>query len=92
MKSLAMASILALLLSIDGAVAGSSDVQLATAEPASQSRPMTPIKRQPQIAMVCFYDSQTTSGMNKICYYNCVGSLAAITLGFAEICPMSIDR
>jgi hypothetical protein len=92
MKSLAMASILALLLSIDGAVAGSSGVQLATAEAASQSRPMTPIQRQPQIAMVCFYDSQTTSGMNKICYYNCVGSLAAITLGFAEICPMSIDR
>ena len=92
MRSLGMASILALLLSIDIAAAGSSDVQLATAEPASQSRPMTPIQRQPQIAMLCFYDSQETSGMNKICYYNCLGSLAAITLGFADICPMSINR
>ena len=58
MKSLGMASTLALLLSIDIAAAGSSDVQLATAEPASQGRPMTPIQRQPQIAMLCFYDSQ----------------------------------
>jgi hypothetical protein len=53
---------------------------------------MTPIQRQLQIAMVCVYDSETTSGMNKICYYDCVRSLAAITLGFVEKCPMSIDR
>ena len=53
---------------------------------------MTRIQGQPQIAIVCFFDSETTSGMNKICYYNCLGSLAAITLGFAEICPMSINR
>ena len=92
MRSLGMASILALLLSIDAANAGSSSVQLAAAEPASQGRPMTPIHGQPQIAMACFYDSETASGMNKICYYNCLGSLAAITLGFAEICPMSINR
>jgi hypothetical protein len=92
MKSLGMASILAVLLWIDGAAAGSSGVQLATAEPGTQGRPMTRIQRQSQIAMVCFYDSETTSGMNKVCYYNCVGSLAAITLGFAEICPMSINR
>ena len=53
---------------------------------------MTPIQRQPQIAVACFYDSQETSGMNKICYYNCLGSLAAITIGFVDICSMSIDR
>jgi hypothetical protein len=41
---------------------------------------------------VCFYDGETTSGMNKICYYNCLQSLAAITLGFVDICPLSIDR
>jgi hypothetical protein len=92
MRSLGMASILAFLLSIDAAAAGSSDMQLATAEPASQSRPTTPIQGQPWLAMVCFYDSETTSGMNKICYYNCLGSLAAITIGFVDICPMSIDR
>jgi hypothetical protein len=92
MRSLGVASVPALLLWVDMAVAGSSGVQLATVEPATQSRPITPTPGQPQIAILCFYDSETTSGMNKICYYNCVGSLAAITLGFAEICPMSINR
>ena len=92
MKSLGMASILVILLWIDIAAAGPSGMQLATAESGTQGRPMTRIQEQPQIAMVCFFDSETTSSMNKICYYNCLGSLAAITLGFAEICPMSINR
>jgi len=92
MKSLGMASILAILLWIDIAAADSSGVQLATAEPGDQGRPIVRIQGQSQIAIVCFFDSETTSGMNKICYYNCLGSLATITLGFAEICPMSINR
>ena len=92
MKLFGRIAILALLLSIDTAGAGSSPVQLASTELSGQSRPMSRADRQPQIAMVCFYDSETTSGMNKICYYNCLGSLAAVTLGFTEICPMSIDR
>ena len=40
----------------------------------------------------CHALAEETAGMNKICYYNCLGSLAAITLGFADICPMSINR
>jgi hypothetical protein len=91
MKLLGIALIAALLLSISIARADSYSLQMAAAE-VSQSLPKPPIQIQPQIAMVCFYDSQTTSGMNKICYYDCVGSLAAITLGFADICPMSINR
>jgi hypothetical protein len=51
-----------------------------------------PDSDNPRLQWLCFYDSQETSGMNKICYYNCLGSLAAITIGFVEICPMSIDR
>jgi hypothetical protein len=92
MKSLGTASIVALLLSISVARPDSYALQLATAAPVGQSLPESLTKRQPKVAMVCFYDSQTTSGMNKICYYNCLGSLAAITLGFTEICPMSINR
>src|ERR1700730_7509306 len=29
------------------------------------------------------------SGMNKICYYDCLESAAAITIGAAELCPLS---
>lgn len=92
MKSLGMTPIVALLLLTSVARAESYALQLTTAEPVGQSLPESLTQGQPQIAMVCFFDSETTSGMNKICYYNCLGSLAAITLGFTEICPMSINR
>jgi|TARA_B100001964_G_scaffold90578_1_gene101732 hypothetical protein len=43
-------------------------------------------------AVVCFYDSDYISGMNKICYYDCMGSRAAITVRAVDICPLSINR
>ncbi len=43
-------------------------------------------------AVTCFKTGERTSGMNKICFYNCLGSEAAITIGAVELCPLSIDR
>ena len=43
-------------------------------------------------AATCFFQYSETSGMNRICYYNCMGSSAAITIGAAQICPLSIVR
>jgi hypothetical protein len=40
----------------------------------------------------CFFTRDVTSGMNKICYYNCVGSGHAITVGAAQICPLTTVR
>lgn len=31
-------------------------------------------------SVLCFKTGEQTSGMNKICYYNCLGSAAAITI------------
>jgi hypothetical protein len=45
-----------------------------------------------RIAMTCFKDGEQVSGMNKICYYNCAGSQAAITVSSVSLCPLSIDR
>ncbi len=42
--------------------------------------------------ILCFKTGEQISGMNKICYYNCAGSEAAITVGVAELCPLSIER
>ncbi len=42
--------------------------------------------------MWCFLTGEQTAGMNKICYYNCLGSPAAITIGAVELCPLSINR
>lgn len=41
---------------------------------------------------VCFFKRDETSGMNKICYYDCLGSLTAITISAVAICPLSIKR
>ena len=42
--------------------------------------------------VVCFKKGEKTDGMNKICYYNCMGSEAAITIDATEICPITINR
>ena len=43
-------------------------------------------------AVTCFFQYEQTSGMNKICIYNCMGSSAAITIGATGLCPLSINR
>lgn len=40
----------------------------------------------------CFYSHERTSGMNKICYYDCVDGQRAITISAVELCPLSLYR
>lgn len=40
----------------------------------------------------CFKKSEATSGFNKICYYDCLGSLTARNIGSAELCPLTIEN
>lgn len=51
-----------------------------------------PAEKPFQIALMCFKSGEKVSGMNKICYYNCGGSEAAITVASTQLCPLSIDR
>ena len=39
----------------------------------------------------CFYSGEQVSGMNKICYYDCVDGTKAITISSVALCPMSIN-
>lgn len=48
--------------------------------------------KQANNAVMCFKTGEKISGMNKICYYDCTGSEAAITISSVELCPLSIDR
>jgi len=41
-------------------------------------------------AQACFLTGSRVSGMNRICYYNCVGGTRAITVSAASLCPMSL--
>ncbi len=47
---------------------------------------------QTKLAMTCFKSGEQISGMNKICYYNCLGSTAAITISAVELCPLNIEN
>jgi hypothetical protein len=40
----------------------------------------------------CFYKRDLTDGMNKICYYDCLGSNYATTIGSTQICPLQISK
>jgi hypothetical protein len=60
----------------------------AGAAPAPSLKSETPM----QTAVVCFKKGERTSGMNKICYYDCMGSDTAITIGAVELCPLTIDQ
>ena len=43
-------------------------------------------------AELCFFKGERTSGMNTICFYDCISGPAAITISAAQLCPMSITR
>jgi len=43
-------------------------------------------------AVRCFLIGEQISGLNKICYYDCLGSRAAITVSSVSLCPLGIDQ
>lgn len=47
---------------------------------------------QQKLATLCFKSGENVSGMNKICFYNCLGSTVAITIGSIELCPLTINN
>lgn len=54
-----------------------------------------PASAQPKktrLAATCFNTGESSSGMTKICYYDCLGSPAAITVSAVSLCPLTINR
>lgn len=60
----------------------------------AQAGDFTPVPAQKPIrlAMLCILTGEQTSNMNKICYYDCAGSAAAITVSAVALCPLSINQ
>jgi len=58
----------------------------------SPAAPPAPMSDRPQLVATCFKTGERSSGMNKICYYDCLGSEAAITVGVTDLCPLSINN
>ncbi len=44
------------------------------------------------VGTTCFKKREWTSGMNKNCVYDCLGSEAVQTISSIELCPLSITR
>jgi hypothetical protein len=42
--------------------------------------------------MICLFKGEQISGTNKICYYDCLGSIFAITIDGLQLCPLNIRR
>lgn len=73
------------------ALAGSAALAFAPAAPASRIEGPTSERIYQEFAVNCPKTGEQTSGMNKICFYNCVGSMTAITIGATQLCPLSIQ-
>jgi hypothetical protein len=58
---------------------------LFTGMPAESAGPI-------RVASICFSSGEEESGMNKICYYDCLSGTVAITIGGLELCPLTIDH
>jgi hypothetical protein len=54
-----------------------------------QQNQVTP---SPSGGVSCNFTRSVVSGMNRICYYNCIGSGHAMTVGSAEMCPLTTTR
>ena len=59
--------------------------------PAAAPPPDAPPITYPDVAATCFKSGEQTSGMKKICYFNCLGSTVAITVDSSQLCPLSIN-
>jgi hypothetical protein len=42
--------------------------------------------------VICLFKSEQISGTNKICYYDCLGSIFGITIDGLKLCPLTIRR
>jgi hypothetical protein len=51
-----------------------------------------PTTEHPRVAATCFSTGEETDGFNKICYYDCLGDRAAITIKSTQLCPLTINR
>jgi hypothetical protein len=61
-------------------------------EPSVPAVPGAPMSTMPQAGMSCMKKREWTSGFNKNCVYDCLGSEAVQTVGMAELCPLTMSR
>ena len=56
------------------------------------SRPALDLSPRNAYAETCYLAGERVSGMNRICYYECLSGDAAITIDAIGLCPLTITR
>lgn len=82
----------ALVLAAGGAFAGQSGSNALQQNYAEILRKLSNDESIIQASMTCFKTGEQISGMNKICFYDCLGSAAAITISSVSLCPLTINQ
>lgn len=59
---------------------------------AGRAAPAQSVHSPQPMRTTCFKRGEYSSGMNKICNYNCLGSAYAMTVSVAELCPLTTER
>lgn len=90
MKIAFLSAVLAL--STSGAFAGQLGSELPQQNFAEMLRKLNNNDNIIQVSMTCFLNGEQRSGMNKICFYDCLGSAAAITVSSVSLCPLTIKN
>lgn len=90
MKSIAVS--LALIFAGSAALAGQVGAPLSASSALDRLSKITGNNLIIQASVTCFSKGEQTSGMNKICYYDCLGSAAAITISAVSLCPLTIKN
>jgi hypothetical protein len=80
---------LAFVLTCEAAAAGDA---LLVASLRDGRPPQTPKPNGEQLAQLCFKTGEQPAGVNKICFYNCAGSAAAIPVKAYDICTFNIEQ
>lgn len=47
---------------------------------------------QPVELRTCFFDHEEDGGTNKLCFYDCGGSTAVISIKAYKVCPVTIQQ
>jgi hypothetical protein len=47
------------------------------------------VSPRPRSGDVCFFDSESRSGLNKICYYRCTSGMKTKNVGVSQTCPVN---
>jgi hypothetical protein len=66
--------------------------RLSAANAAAANAASSETQSPAAIKTTCFKNGERRSGLNKICYYNCLGSEAAVTINSFDLCPLDIER